>query len=188
MDGAAIFADKLAFQPNSDYLFRVLHHLKSTYRGVTCNTVAELLTERNVIWEMRYFGITTLYGVVQGLNANGVFVLYKNLWEFKDKQIVLRNEEEIDEDTGGMENVSVAFQLYLIFTAVSIIGFGVEYVWIKWWFRIKSLDDRTKVVIQCLYQISYDLISRMSTINLNVYWQNLVSSTLKKISEACKCV
>ena len=115
-------ADKIAFTTDSDTMFADLQDLKNNYANVSCQIVKEMFYGRNVIWHIRYFGTEAMYSVSQHLASNGIFMLFKNLWEFKDKRKALKkhSEEGISEEAGNLQNIQIAFQLYFICIAVSI--------------------------------------------------------------------
>lgn len=123
---AAKFADHVAFQPTSDDVQRVLYFLKTQYSNVTCNIVKEIFYKRNIIWRFQYFGSEALYRNLQWLSSNGLFVLYASLWKFVDEKSARKYPAQEPMGIGALENLSIAFQLYLLFGVLAIASFLLE--------------------------------------------------------------
>ncbi|OXA48444.1 hypothetical protein Fcan01_16654 [Folsomia candida] len=139
--GAAVFADSIAFDPMSDYIRNVLYFLKRHYTNVTCNVVKEIFYKRNIIWEFKYPGAEGLYRNLQWLSSNGLFQLYATLWRFVDEANIRKHPVVEQKGIGALENLFVAFQLYLIFIPLAILGFFGEIM-----FRKVHLNT-----IECVY-------------------------------------
>lgn len=129
--GAAVFADAIAFDPTFDEIQHVLYFLKRQYTNVTCNIVKEIFYKQNIIWELKYFGAEALHINLQWLSANGLFELYTALWRFVDEANIRKHPVVEQKSIGALENLFVAFQLYLIFIPFAILGFFGETAFYK---------------------------------------------------------
>ncbi|OXA49741.1 hypothetical protein Fcan01_15600 [Folsomia candida] len=98
---AAIFADRIAFQPTSHNVQTVLYALKNRYPNVTCNIF---------------------------ISSNGLFQLYEGLWKFVDESDARNQPAPLPESIGALENHFVAFQLYLLFGGFAILMFFAEII------------------------------------------------------------
>ncbi|OXA49058.1 hypothetical protein Fcan01_16649 [Folsomia candida] len=142
--GAAVFADSIAFDPTSDDVQHVLYHLKSQYTNVTCNIVKEMFYQRNIIWEFKYYGAEALYRNLQSLSSNGFFKLYGTLWKFVTEANIRKHPASEQESIGALENLFVAFQLYLVFIPFTILSFLGELAFCKFYLKILGILQRCK--------------------------------------------
>ncbi|OXA54774.1 hypothetical protein Fcan01_10659 [Folsomia candida] len=109
------FADQIAFEAGSDYIQRNLHFLKGKYTSMTCNIVKEKYYEENIIFKFRYFGSEGFYRNLQSITSTGISLLYARLWKFVDERNIRLHPLPEQEGTGALENLFVAFQLYIAF-------------------------------------------------------------------------
>lgn len=128
---AAMYADRIAFQPTSVELQTVLYFLRKEYRNVTCNIVKEIFYQRNIIWQFKYFGSEGLYRCLQWISADGLFLVYSDRYKFVD-EFSVRNHPVVTQDgIGALENLLIAFQLYLLLGGIAVLRFLGELVYPK---------------------------------------------------------
>ncbi|XP_035707768.1 uncharacterized protein LOC118435588 [Folsomia candida] len=128
LPGAAIFADEIAFEPNSGHVQNALHFLKLGYPNVTCNIVKEIFYKENVVWEFLYFGGDRLSATLKTLSSNGIFLLYEKLWIYVDLDQRYARMHPVIEDLaiGAFRNLWVAFQLLLVLIGGACLCFVFE--------------------------------------------------------------
>lgn len=66
----ALLPDQVGHPMPSYMRPQVLHLLKTTYYNVTCNIMREVLFNRHIIWDFKYFASEGLYRTLQGMRSN----------------------------------------------------------------------------------------------------------------------
>lgn len=124
---------------------------------MTCNIVKEIFYKRNVIWYFKYFGSEGFYRNLQWLSSNGLFLLYAGLWTFKSEETARNHPANDPESTGALENLFVAFQLYLLFGGFAILGFSLEMAFYKgrYQFKIVVILLRFRIILHKVLNWDY---------------------------------
>lgn len=139
---------------------RNLYFLKTNYVNVTCNMVNEIFHKTNVVWQFQYFGLQGLHRNLRWMSATGLLLLYDNLFKFVGDRNVRKLPFPKPKDTGALENLVIAFQLYLLFGGIAISFYLLEIAVFKinlhlqkilnLWFKMRSIFRTVGTGIICV--------------------------------------